>query len=165
MAEDTLIKFDNLRRVLSEYGQAVRNGYQDALIRSNSIASGELLNSLEFKVQQGERNFSVVLTLMDYWKYVEEGTSPHWPPSSAILKWLEVKPVIPRPDKNGKLPTPKQLAFLISRKIAREGTKGRHDLANTLEALNAEYMEKITAALAEDVRDAMTLIAYRPANR
>ncbi len=163
MAEDTLIAFDNLKRVLEEYGNLVRNSYQDALIRSNSIASGELLNSVEFEVQQGERRFSVVLNLLDYWQYVEEGTKPHWPPSSAILKWIEAKPVLPRPDKNGKLPTPKQLAYLIGRKIAREGTKGTHALSRTLEAVNAEYMEKIVEALAQDVGDAMRLIAFRPA--
>lgn len=162
MEKDTLISFDNLRQVLEEYGQAVRNGYQDALIRSNRIAGGELLNSVEFVVNQGERSFSVVLTLMDYWKYVEEGTRPHWPPSSAILKWIEAKPVLPRPDKNGKLPTPKQLAYLISRKIAKDGTKGSHDLQKTLDSLNAEYVQRISEAFAKDVGNTMRLIAFRP---
>lgn len=163
MAEDTL-KFDNLLRVLEEYGNAVRNGYQDALIRSNSIAGGELLNSVEFNVNSKGRSFAVVLTLMDYWRYVEEGTRSHWPPPSAILKWIQAKPVIPRPDANGRLPSPKQLAYLIGRKIAREGTKGTHDLSNTLDALNAEYRGKIAEAFAKDVGDAMYMILYRPAN-
>lgn len=163
MAEETL-KFDNLTRVLEEYGNEVRNSYQDALILSNSIAAGELLNSVEFNVRSRGRSFAVVLTLMDYWQYVEEGTKPHWPPPSAILKWIQAKPVIPRPDRNGRLPSPQSLAYLIGRKIAREGTKGTHDLSKTLEALNNEYREKIAEAFAKDVGDEMRLILYRPGN-
>jgi hypothetical protein len=44
--------------------------------------------------------------LPEYWKYVEDGRkSGKYPPLETIKKWIEVKPVLPRPLANGKLPT------------------------------------------------------------
>lgn len=155
MEKDTLISFDNLLAVLKEYGEAIRNEYQDNLIRSGRVASGELLNSVEFEVIQEDRRFQVNLRLAEYWKYLEEGTKPHFPPVSAILKWVEVKPVLPRPDKNGRLPSPKQLAFLIARKISLEGTEGTQDLQKASKTVSEEWREKIIEAFTKDVQNTM----------
>jgi hypothetical protein len=50
------------------------------------------------------RYLTISLNLQDYWKYVEDGTRPHFPPIEDILQWIKVKPVLPRKRK-GKLPT------------------------------------------------------------
>ena len=61
-----------------------------------------------------------------------------------------VKPVLPTPTKNGKLPTIDQLTFLISRKIAREGIEPRMFLTNTIEELDLKPLEDaITELLAK----------------
>lgn len=146
-----LVNLDRLRDVLEEYAVAVRNLYQDNLIRSGRIASGDLLNSVECHVALDNQEFVVSLTLRDYWQYVEEDTRPHWPPRDAILSWIQVKPVLPRPDANGRIPTPQSLAFLIQRKIATEGTKGTHDLAKAVEEMNAQYRARIAEALGHDM--------------
>ena len=78
-------------------------------------------------------------------------TEPHWPPPSAILKWIMAKPVLPRPMKNGKLPTPQQLAFLIGRKIAVFGTEGIPDLTDSVQDMNTAFRERIAEALAADM--------------
>ena len=115
MAQETLT-FTNLQAVLEKYGEEVRNLYQDNLIRADKIATGALLNSVEFSVEQYGRRFDVVLTLADYWKWVEEGRKPgKMPPPSAILKWVLAKPVIPKPNENGRIPTPQSLFFLLMR--------------------------------------------------
>lgn len=152
MAEDTLITFEHLQKVLQEYGNTVRNSYQDSLIRNNRMASGELLNSVEFKVTKDGNTFMVSLQLADYWTYVENDTEPHFPPVSKILEWVKIKPVIPQPDKKGRLPSPKSLAFLIARKISKKGTKGSHDLRDTLKTVNRTYAAKIRAAVLKDVQ-------------
>ena len=148
---DDLLNTETLRAVLEEYGVAVRNLYQDRLILHDRIATGELLNSVEVHVDYDGQAYEVKLDLADYWRYVEMDTEPHWPPPSAILKWIQAKPVLPRPMKNGKLPTPQQLAFLIGRKIAVFGTKGQPDLTDSVEDMNRQYQERIAAALAHDV--------------
>lgn len=146
-----LVNLDRLRNVLEEYAVAVRNLYQDNLVKSGRIASGDLLNSVECHVALENQEFVVSLTLRDYWQYVEEDTRPHWPPRDAILSWIQVKPVLPRPDAQGRIPTPQSLAFLIQRKIATEGTKGSHDLAKAVEEMNAQYRARIAEALGHDM--------------
>lgn len=148
---DELINTENLRAVLEEYGNAVRNLYQDRLILHDRIATGDLLNSVETRVEYDGQAYEVKMDLADYWRYVEMDTAPHWPPPSAILAWIKAKPVIPRPLKNGKLPTPEQLAYLIGRKIAVFGTKGQPDLTDSVEDMNKAFQERIAAALARDV--------------
>lgn len=152
MAQNTLISFENLEKVLLEYGKEVRNLYQLNLVHSDRIASGELLNSCEFKLEVNGSIYNVVLSMADYWKYVEEGRSPgKFPPTSKILEWIMIKPVIPRPDTNGKLPTPKQLAYLIGRKIANEGYEGSHDLKRANDSTLQKWKDRIVNALALDV--------------
>jgi len=147
---DQLINTDHLAAVLQEYAVAVRNKYQDRLILHDRIATGDLLNSVEAHVDYDGGTYEVKLDLADYWRYIEMDTEPHWPPPSAILKWIQAKPVLPRPLKNGKLPTPQQLAFLIGRHIAVFGTKGKPDLTDTVEEMNRAFQERIAAALAAD---------------
>ena len=147
---DTLFDTSNLYAVLQEYGVEVRNRYQDRLILHDRIASGALLNSCEVHIEYSGGTYEVQLDLADYWRFVEMDTAPHWPPRAAILKWIQIKPVLPRPMKNGKLPTPEQLAFLIQRKIAVFGTEGKPDLTDTVEEMNKVYRERIAAALAAD---------------
>lgn len=92
----------------------------------------------------------------------ELGLSPvsaGFPPVSAILKWISVKPIIPRPDKNGKIPSPQSLAFLIGRKIEQEGIAPHPALATTLEELDRLYKDKIQEALGRDLTGYIAKIA------
>ena len=137
--------------ILRELGENVREGYLNKLIRNGRpTTENTLASTVTSTVEVNGTTYSVVLNLQEYWKYVEEGTRPHWPPPSAILHWIEVKPVIPRPDEKGRIPTPKQLAYLIGRKIAREGTKGTHDLRETTDTLLGYYEDRIKEALETD---------------
>lgn len=152
---EELVSFENLKSVLLDYAIAVQNKYKDNLMLSDRVATGELVKSVKYKLDFGERTFIVSLELEDYWKWVEKGTAPHFPPVNAILSWIKAKPVLPYPDKNGKLPTPKQLAYLIGRKISEVGTEGSHDLENTLVQMNSEYEELIIEALDKDIGSAL----------
>ena len=112
-----------------------------------------MLNSVEKKKKKDDRQIEVSLQLKEWWKYVEEDTKPHFPPPDAMLNYIKAKPILPKPDRNGKLPTPNQLAYLIGRKISEVGTTGTHDLGNTLEEVNKISSEKIEEATLEDVND------------
>lgn len=169
-----LIKLDALVEVLQEYGNEVRNLYQDRLILHGHIATGNLLNKVEAVVDVNGTKYEVSLDhLEEYWKWVEYDTKPHWPPRDAILKWIQVKPIIPRPDKKGRIPTPETLAFLISRAMAGKspnqlllknpfgGTTGTHELEEAISALNAKYRDKIIYALTEDGESLARVIAIQ----
>lgn len=105
---------------------------KNKLTANGSNASGDLSNSLKGIVKQNGKYIVVSIQLNEYWKFIENGTKPHWPPLSEIRKWISVKPVLPRPTKSGKLPTANQLAFLIARKISKVGTKAKPFLSNTI---------------------------------
>ena len=158
---DELVKFDNLKRVLEEFAVEVRNKYQDNLIENNRIAYGDLLNTVECKVKSGKNSYSVVLNLQEYWWYVENGRkSGKFPPVDNILKWIEWKPILPKPDKDGKLPTPEQLAFLIGRKIADEGTQGTKDLTSAINDVYGVFRERIYTAISQDI-DKVTIKLFQ----
>lgn len=148
------MEFPRTIEVLGRLADDVRAGYIDQLKKHGHptrYGTDRLSDTITAQVEVDGKSFTASLNMNFYWKYLEEGTRPHWPPSSAILNWVQIKPVIPRPDGNGRIPTQKQLAFLISRKIAREGTEGTHGFQTARDAILPMYYEKIEQALAEDV--------------
>lgn len=154
MQGSTEILWTHTAEALAEYGRALRDRYKESLrVNNRPTQRNTLAGTAEYLVDVGEVSFEVSLRLQDYWKYVEEGTRPHWPPPSVIREWVEVKPVLPRPLADGKLPTVRQLAFLIGRKIAKKGTAGTHDLEQSIEAIEESYLQRIDAAIERDVRD------------
>lgn len=150
----TLLQLDNLYDILVELGENVKQGYVNKLVKNgHPTQENTLASTVTSEVIVKGTTYEVVLNLQDYWKYVEEGTRPHWPPISAIAHWVQIKPVIPRPDEKGRIPSQQSLAFLIGRKISREGTKGTHDLKETKDALLGYYEDLIKEALERDVFD------------
>lgn len=152
------MNLDNLRQVLEEMARDIAQGYKDELVRNGHYTTlgpeaGKLLRSIRTQVVTGDQAYEITMTLEEYWKYLESGTRPHWPPPGPIARWIEIKPVIPRPDARGRIPSPKSLEYLIRRKIAREGTKGTSDLEKTKEAIIPFYRKRIEAALAHDMED------------
>lgn len=159
MAE--LMELTELQKVLQDYAKDVTDRYKDVLANNGHIASKDLVNSIKTEVKVGDAAYEVTMTLKDYWKYVENDTRPHFPPPSALIRWIEVKPVIPRPMANGKLPTTKQLAYLIGRKIATEGTTGTHDLEKTKTDIFSWYKDRLSEALGHDVSNYIRKIMAR----
>ena len=149
MAEQ-LFQPSALLQVLEDLAYDIEENYKEHLELHDRIASGDLLRSISTEVEVKGTTYTVWLNLADYWKYVEEDTKPHWPPKLAIDRWIIIKPVIPHPDKEGHLPTPEQLSFLIRRKIATEGTEGTHDLRDTERAVIPMYEERLLEALERD---------------
>ena len=157
---DQLMDFPRTAEVLQSLANDVRAGYIKNLVRSGHptyFGTNRLTDTITASVTVDGHSFSAILRMNDYWEYLEEGTGPargrdkYWPNKDAIAKWVEIKPVIPRPDGNKRIPTAKQLTFLISRKIHDNGTKGTHDLQKTKDAIIPDYIPKIEEALAADI--------------
>lgn len=139
--------------ILQEMAADVESNYKEHLEQHDRVASGDLLRSISTEITVQGTTYTVWMNLADYWKYVEEDTKPHWPPKAAIDRWIFIKPVIPRPDRNGRIPSPESLSFLIRRKIATVGTKGTHDLRDTERAVIPAYEERLKEALERDAID------------
>jgi len=156
-----LIDLTELQKVLQDLANDIRDNYKEHLqyndrYTERGVPSGyskRLIDSVTTQVVVGDNAYEVTMTLNDYWKYVEDDTRPHFPPVSKILEWVNIKPVIPRPDANGRIPSPKSLAFLIGRAISERGTKGSHDLEKVKDGVIPMYRERIAAALGRDMEN------------
>ena len=153
-AVDRLISSEVLSEFLAtldEYAERAKELYKRKLTDKGINASYKLLNSVETVVRRNDDEFTVTINLEDYWIYVENGRKPgRFPPIDKILEWIRVKPVTPYSDSRGRLPTEEQLAFLISRKIAEQGTEGRKVLFETVDELNRYYLPLLQQALDRD---------------
>lgn len=158
---DKLIDLPHVQAVMEEMAIAIRNEYQDNLIRNDRIASGDLLNNIEYEVTRGDFTYTIYVKMKDYWYYVENGRKAgKMPPIDNILRWIRVKPVLPRPNAEGKLPTPQQLAFLIARKIGEEGTQGTQDLRKATDTIWDTFEDRLYEAIDEDVDAAFIQIFH-----
>ena len=165
-----LIEYPNVEQALTELAEAVKAAYI-ANLNANGRPTermsewmrnhydGKLTDTIKVVVTLGNGKFVASLQLNDYWKYVEEGVAPSgkygnpgWKAYPAIRDWVDIKPVIPRPDGNGRIPTPNQLAYLITRSIVNNGTHGTHDLKMAKDAVIPMYIDRVEMALREDVR-------------
>lgn len=130
--------------------------YRQLLERDNINASFKLSDSARYYIDYEDQCLEVSLELQDYWKYIENGTEPgHFPPRDKILEWISVKPVIPRPSNNGRIPTPEQLAFLISRKIFEEGTDAKPVLKESIDDVMAEFDQVLSDAVTQDISESL----------
>lgn len=158
---DKLIDLPHVQAVMEEMAIAIRNEYQDNLIRNDRIASGDLLNNIEYEVTRGDFTYTIYVKMKDYWYFVENGRKAgKWPPIQNILDWIKIKPVLPRPNAEGKLPTPQQLAFLIARKIGEEGTEGTQDLRKATDTIWDTFEDRLYEAIDEDVDAAFIQIFH-----
>lgn len=150
--ETNTLTFPNVERVLKAYADSAGDTYRSYMRLGGKDASGKLSQSAKAVVRVDGSNYQVVMQLEEYWKYVEGGRrAGKFPPPDVIRKWIEIKPVIPRPMKNGKLPTLNQLAYLIGRKIATKGITPSPVLELTVEDLNERFMGELKEALAQDL--------------
>jgi hypothetical protein len=106
--------------------------YKKVIMDSGHDASGELKNTASYKVQISGSYLEIIFNLQEYWKYLENGTKPHFPPLEAIENWITVKHIIPRTNGD-RVPTTRQLAYLIGREISINGTKPTKLLQQTID--------------------------------
>ena len=127
------------------------NRYKDEIKNSGHNASGELASTASYKIKWDGKYFELYFNLQDYYKYLEAGTKPHFPPIDKIEQWVRVKPIVPQA-MNGRIPSTKQVAYLIARSISIKGTKptqkkkktidGADDLISALVSEISNQLEK-----------------------
>ena len=118
-----------LTQAIQDLVDSIADIYRQNL--ESSKATGNLQN-FQTHITLNDTTFSVGFELEDYWKYVEYGRRPgKQPPIEAIENWVRVKPIVPD-SRTDKVPNTKQLAYLIARKIGREGTPAQKPLTNTM---------------------------------
>lgn len=154
MAQDTL-RWVHTKEVLEKFGARLVEQYRSELKSRGKNATSKLSKTAKYVVKSGHTYIFVALNLEHYWKYVEYGRAKgkKFPPLDAIEKWIDAKPVVPRPDKEGRLPTTRQLAYLIGRKIAKKGIKPTNIFADSVDAVYMQMSDALEEAITADVGD------------
>lgn len=167
--EENALGFENLHKVLQEVAKQAKEVYRYQLSLGGKRASGALREKILEEVKVNGQTYEVVLNLLEYWKYVEGGakgkdSSPvgaagkvHFPPISAIERWISVKPIIPKIGKGKTIPSVKSLAFLIARKIYRRGIEPHPALEQTQKEIIDEWQDKIREAFKKDIEGRVSL--------
>lgn len=153
MEKDTLT-FNNLQQVLDEFTKDVAETYRGLLLRDGKNATGELISSIRpMTPELVDGAFQCSLSLAPHWKYVESGRRPgKFPPIDNILEWVKAKPQLARPNRlDRKELTPKQLAFLVARKIATKGIQPGNQLEEAIDIVYARWKDRIDAAITADI--------------
>ena len=144
------MNFEDIDTALDSLMNEFQSAYASKLQETNHYASGNLAMNQNHHFVFDGRYYRIYLSLEDYWKYLEYGTKPHFPPVEKIAEWIRIKPVLPRPNAKGKLPTQKQLAFLIARSISIKGTKPTHTLQQTID--DFQLSKKVKKLFIESIK-------------
>ena len=148
------IQLIEVRKVLTEYKTKFEELIKTKIQEKDKIASGNLLASISTKIEVDGSVYTVILNSLNYLKYLETGTKPHWPPTEPILRWVKDKRLPTRELTGDKsLPTEKQLTYLVCRKISKEGVKGNKFYELTVEEIKKEFTQKIEDAITEDIEN------------
>jgi hypothetical protein len=84
------------------------------------VASGSLINSINYRLQDTAQGINIILVANDYLKYVDQGRKPGtYPPIQAIKKWVAIKGI------------PKEAAWAIRTNIYKFGIKPTNVIRKT----------------------------------
>jgi hypothetical protein len=84
------------------------------------VASGSLINSINYRLQDTANGINVILLANDYLQYVDRGRKPGtYPPIRAIQKWVSIKGL------------PKEAAWAIRQNIYKFGIKPTNVIRKT----------------------------------
>jgi hypothetical protein len=127
---------------------------------TNAVASGTLEKSLSYRLQIKGKSINISVYAKgkagQYFLFRENGRKAgKQPPIDAILDWMRIKPIKLRDKQSGKFQKPtealkRQVAFLIARKIGKEGIKGWHAFDYAMDNIWDEYEAKVVAAYGKD---------------
>lgn len=143
-------------RQLQPFADKILTMYRQALQNKGIDASGTLSQTASSTIEIDGTKLIISLNLEPYWKYVEYGRrAGKMPPIDAIARWITIKPIVPNPI-NGRVPDTRQLAFLIARKIGREGIEGRKPItemvySDTVETMLNDIKSAIVGQLKEQL--------------
>ena len=135
----------NIERYLNSFGKEVVSNAKKNL-QSAGKGGGKLEKSIKFEVVPDSDGFSVKFYMADYGTFVDKGvsgnkkkqkfkdylgkiiSSPYkyttkQPPPDILAKWISKKGMKGRDKKTGRFISHKSLAFIIGRKIKRDGIK------------------------------------------
>lgn len=133
-----------VQKVLETYGKQVLAEMKNRLINADKVASGTLLNSLEYKVEKEGKTDVLNIYGESYLDYVDKGRPPgKMPPVQAIRAWCKIRGI------------PEKAAYPIAVNIGKFGVKPSNFFTISV-TRRAKQLDKLLEAAA--AQDAINLL-------
>jgi hypothetical protein len=168
---------DNLQRYLDSFGKQVVKDANGIL--SSQKGSTALSKSIRFEVEKDSQGFTTKFYMLDYGTFVDKGVSGNkikrgyintegfaastpysykskQPPANILAKWVAKKGLKGRDKKTGRYISNMSLAFLIARKIKRDGIQGISFFQKPLGIRYGELKTKLLSVLKLDIEMYLT---------
>ena len=131
----------------------------DQLFSKNINASGQLARSIQYGDAIQEGNTSVYIEMEDYGFIIEDGRggakregTTSWKPK--VINWMKAKGIRPKAGV-----TMEQAAYLIYRKINKQGYDAKPFVEPALAAFSAQFANEYAEATANDIElDLKTIV-------
>lgn len=140
--------------LLNKIGQLGKNKLKTNLQSLGKSATGGTINSVNFKIDFTPQKASVSIVANESIIFIDSGRKPgsKQPPPKPIEDWLSVKGIKFYDKKNKQLPL-KVAAFLVGRKIARDGIEPTNVISDTFaDGFKDTIGKMIRKASLEDIR-------------
>ena len=174
------MKVKNVERYLNSFGKYIIKQARTNLSKGKKNVSKELYNSLKFDVIKRGGNYSVNFYMLDYGTFVDKGVSgtdqertyrdykgktkvtdfkytKKGPPIDILSKWIKKRGIKPEGTGRGRSKKTGQyisgLAYLISKKIKRDGIKGISFFQRPLELGLKNFGDEVLIGVKEDLID------------
>ena len=168
---------ENLQRYLDSFGKQVLKD-ANGILKSQK-GNTALSKSIRFKVEKDSQGFTTKFYMLDYGTFVDKGvsgnkikrgyintegfaaSSPYsykskQPPANILAKWVAKKGLKGRDKKTGRYISNMSLAFLIARKIKRDGIQGISFFQKPLGIRYGELKTKLLKVLKLDIEMYLT---------
>lgn len=151
MSYDISIQYPELVAELQLISNEFVSEYRTLLLQRSTSQSAALADSMLAEVITDERTVHIAVQLYAYWRWIEDGRGPgKQPPLQSIVEWVERSELANEAAQAGM--TVRQMAFLIARKIGREGTQGKHIIFDIMETRIFEWTQRLTIAVTRDIK-------------
>ena len=148
----------NTTQAVTESLEIFREAMKKQLSSKNINASGKLDDSIEDVMITSDGFVSGSVRALSYWYYTNYGRGPTVRGSSGkgvvrekVRQWIDDKGIVPRDAANGRKVTKDELAFLIARKIHREGYEAKLYISEVEEQVIPIVSDIIEQALFKDL--------------
>ena len=170
----------NVERYLESFGKQVVNRAKANLGKKKG-GSTKLATTIKFEVKPDADGFVVKFYMADYGTFLDKGvsgnkqkqsyknyenqteSSPYsyrtkQPPPDILAKWISKKGLKGRDKKTGRFISHKSLAFLIGRKIKRDGIKSLSFFQKPLGLGLKQFGKDLLGAITTDITDSISTI-------
>ena len=173
----------NVEKYLNSFGKQVVNRAKANLGKAKG-GSTKLATTIKFEVKPDADGFVVKFYMADYGTFLDKGvsgnkkkqsfknyenqseSSPYkyktkQPPSDILAKWISKKGLKGRDKKTGRFISHKSLAFIIGRKIKRDGIKSLSFFQKPLGLGLKQFGKDLLGAITTDITDNISTIKVK----